>query len=415
MILSDYGKKLTSKSGILQLMDDLGKAMSGQTKMLMLGGGNPAVIEEMQQTWLQEWERLQHDLSDFTASLAFYDTPQGSLKWRVALAELLRHRYAMPIDERNIVLTNGSQNAFFILFNLFSGRIGTQKRKVLFPLAPEYIGYADQSLDEGVFVSHPPKIELLESPFFKYHVDFYSLHLTDDVGLICVSRPTNPSGNVLTDSELRQLLTLARQHEVPLVVDNAYGAPFPGILFTEVTPFWEPGMILSMSLSKLGLPGLRTGIIIAEPEIIDVVSSAHAVMNLAGVNLGASLTMSLIKSGQILDLAKNVIKPYYFNLRNKALAHMHEAFAGRISYQVHLPEGALFLWVKFPELRITSRELYQHLKERGVLVVPGEYFFFGSDAPNPDAHCCVRLTYSQGEEVVAQAMPILAEVVEKYC
>ncbi|MDI5434805.1 hypothetical protein MJM45_29760, partial [Salmonella enterica subsp. enterica serovar Kentucky] len=37
---------------------------------------------------------------------------------------------------------------------------------------------------------------------FKYHVDFEHLHIGEETGMICVSRPTNPTGNVITDEEL---------------------------------------------------------------------------------------------------------------------------------------------------------------------------------------------------------------------
>ena len=65
-----------------------------------------------------------------------------------------------------------------------------------FPLAPEYIGYTDTALSDDFFETVKPKIELLDDGLFKYHVDFDNLHITDDIGLICVSRPTNPTGNV---------------------------------------------------------------------------------------------------------------------------------------------------------------------------------------------------------------------------
>ncbi len=44
--------------------------------------------------------------------------------------------------------------------------------EVLFPLTPEYIGYADAGLEEDLFVATRPNIELLPEGQFKYHVDF---------------------------------------------------------------------------------------------------------------------------------------------------------------------------------------------------------------------------------------------------
>ena len=59
----------------------------------------------------------------------------------------------------------------------------------------------------------------------------------------------------------------------PLIVDNAYGAPFPNIIFTEVKPVWNENTILTMSLSKLGLPGTRTAFMVGPPNIVRSLSA----------------------------------------------------------------------------------------------------------------------------------------------
>ena len=55
------------------------------------------------------------------------------------------------------------------------------------------------------------------------------------------------------------------EHNIPLIIDNAYGAPFPGIIFADATPFWEPHVILTLSLSKLGLPGELAFLLVKRP------------------------------------------------------------------------------------------------------------------------------------------------------
>ncbi len=57
-----------------------------------------------------------------------------------------------------------------------------RKKKVLFLLAPEYIGYADSALADDYFVAYKPTIEKLADGQFKYHVDFESLQVGDDIG-----------------------------------------------------------------------------------------------------------------------------------------------------------------------------------------------------------------------------------------
>ena len=121
--------------------------------------------------------------------------------------------------------------------------------------------------------SRPALIERESDGFFKYRLDIANLAVPDDVAAICVSRPTNPSGNVLTIAELEQLDAAARQRGVPLVIDAAYGLPFPGLQFEDGAAFWNDNVILCLSLSKLGLPGARTGIVVAHESVIEAITA----------------------------------------------------------------------------------------------------------------------------------------------
>ncbi len=292
MILSKFGQKMTQKSGILQLMDDLGTALTADKPINMLGGGNPAVIPAVNEVFQQAFEQLG---SDFLNSAGNYSTPQGDKAFIEALADFLNRHYNWGVSAANIALTNGSQNAFFYLFNLFSGEYadGTDK-KILLPLAPEYIGYADVHTQGQHFVASKPIIEDVnyqgQSGFYKYRVNFDRLVVDDSIGAICCSRPTNPTGNVLTDSEMQHLAQLAEDNGIPFIVDNAYGMPFPNILFADATLSWNPNMIMCLSLSKIGLPGLRTGIIVADEPVIHAVSALNAIINLSPTRFGAAIT-----------------------------------------------------------------------------------------------------------------------------
>ena len=174
--------------------------------MLMLGGGNPAHIPEVDRCLRQSMETLLADGHRFERAIGSYDPPEGNAEFVEAIASLLRGRFGWDIGPQNIALTSGSQLAFFILFNLLAGEYedGT-KKKILFPLIPEYIGYCDVGLTCDLFAAQRPKIEHIDEHTFKYHIDFDRLEIAADIGAICVSRPTNPSGNVLTNAELERL------------------------------------------------------------------------------------------------------------------------------------------------------------------------------------------------------------------
>lgn len=411
MNLSRFGEKFTRKAGITELMDDLGAAMAGGD-MLMLGGGNPAHIPEVQERFRQRMEEILREPRGFETMIGNYDGSRGNAAFIEAMAGMLQDTFGWPIGPKNIALTNGSQNAFFCLFNLFAGEMPDgSKKKILFPLTPEYIGYADVGLTDDFFLARRPGIEMLDDGLFKYHIDFARLEVGDDIGAICVSRPTNPTGNVLTDEEILQLDLLAQDKGIPLIIDNAYGTPFPDIIFTEARPRWNPNTIVCMSLSKFGLPNLRTGIVIAREEITAAIADINGVMHLAPGGIGARMALDLVRSGEIMQISREVVQPFYHRKAMAALDECRKALAG-IPCRIHKPEGAIFLWLWFQGLPCTSAQLYERLKARNTLVIPGHHFFPGlAHEYWQHKHECIRLTYAQDDGIVHEGIKVIADEV----
>ncbi|MGF1739251.1 valine--pyruvate transaminase [Photobacterium satsumensis] len=411
MEFSTFGDKFARYSGITQLMDDLNDGLRNPDA-IMLGGGNPAQIPEMVEYFNQLCSQMA-TTGELTQALTNYDGPQGKNVFINALAKLLSSRYGWDISAKNIALTNGSQSAFFNLFNLLAGKFKNgRKKKILLPLAPEYIGYGDSGLSDDMFISYKPEISLLDNGLFKYHVDFNHLVVDDSIGAICASRPTNPTGNVLTDEEIQHLDQLAREHAIPLIIDNAYGMPFPDIIFEDVTPLWNDNTILCMSLSKLGLPGVRCGIVVAKEEIATAIANMNGVLSLAPGSVGPALGYKMIEQNDLMRLSEDVIKPFYLRKSKHAVEMLQQAITDP-RFRIHKPEGAMFLWLWFKDLPISTLELYRRLKARGVLIVPGEYFFIGLDEDWQHGHECLRMNYVQEDDVMRRGIEIIAEEVEK--
>lgn len=409
---SRFAQRFVRGGGTRLLMDDLGEVLAGDVAYHNLGGGNPARIPAMQAVFR---ERLGNALASgaFDLISGSYDGPQGNRAFLCAVRDLLRREYGWDVGLENIAMTAGSQSSFFILFNLFTGDCVDGRRRYLdLPLTPEYIGYADIAIEADALRARRPLIERLDDHLFKYRVDFDGFELREDTGVVCVSRPTNPTGNVLDAVEMERLVELTRRAGVPLIVDNAYGVPFPGIVFDEAAPVYAEHVIYCMSLSKLGLAGLRTGIVVADAAIIDAISSFNAVLTLATGSLGAVLTTDLIASGEILRLARDVVQPHYRARADAAVAWCGEHFNG-VDYLVHKPEGAIFLWLWFPGLPISAQTLYERLKARRVLVIPGHYFFPGLDEPWQHCHECIRISYAQAPEQVEAGIRIIGEEVRR--
>ena len=102
---------------------------------------------------------------------------------------------------------------------------------------------------------------------------------------------------------------------------------------------------------------------------------------------------------------------FYREKSKVSLDIIQETFHG-IDYAVHKSEGAFFLWIWFRDLPVTTKELYNRLKERDVLVIPGEYFFYGLEEPWEHQDQCIRLNFAQPEDVVRKGIAIIAEEVQ---
>ncbi len=429
MKFSKYGQQFTKTSAISQLMDDLGDALKSPTPVNMLGGGNPARIDKVNEAYFEVYKSLEQGGIDGGAieSVGNYSNPQGDAKFIDALVAFFNRHYDWNLTTENIVLTNGSQNAFFYLFNLFGGQFEDEQgeistKSILLPLAPVYIGYSDVHIDGKHFIAIKPEIEEVEhegeTGFFKYKIDFEALESlpalkNGEIGAICCSRPTNPTGNVLTDEEMAQLSAIAKQYNVPLIIDNAYGEPFPNIIYPDVNLNWDKNTVLCFSLSKIGLPGARTGIIIAAPEVVKTVSAMNAVVNLAPTRFGAAIATPLLNEDRLKELCDDTIQPFYAKKAKKAITHIKEEMDD-YPVLVHKPEGAIFLWVWFKDLPISTTELYDRLKEKATLIVPSEHFYPGLDTTNyPHAHQCIRMSIAASDETLESGIKVIGEVVRE--
>ena len=165
---------------------------------------------------------------------------------------------------------------------------------------------------------------------------------------------------------------------MPLIVDNAYGLPFPGIVYGDATLAWNEHTILCMSLSKLGLPGVRTGNRDRErgdssPRSVPPTPSSASRPG----SLGPAIATGLVESGEILSLSRDVIRPHYAHRAARAVDMLRTGLEGCDASASTGRRARSSSGCGCPVLPVTSAELYERLKARGVVVVSGHYFFPG--------------------------------------
>ncbi|HTQ98482.1 MAG TPA: valine--pyruvate transaminase [Candidatus Acidoferrum sp.] len=414
MKLSRFGQRYSGPSGIVDLMDDLGSALRDNPDLVMMAGGTPARIEAAELLFQRTLQTLLRDAEQTHQLLGRYQGPKGDLAARGLLAAQLNELYDWKLTPDHIAITNGGQSAFGLIANLLAGESDAGRRSIHLPLVPEYLGYADIGLDQPFFTATKPHIELLPDNLFKYRLDMTAT-IPPQTAALCISRPTNPSGNVLSDAEVQSLDARARAQGVPLIIDAAYGLPFPGLHYgNDAQAYWSDNVILLLSLSKVGLPGVRSGFVVAKPEFIDAFSRANTILNLASGNLGPALASALLQNGELIRLSRDVLRPWYQAKAERAVQLLRAAL-GDMPYRLHKPEGAFFLWLWLPTLPIDCHELYRRLRRQGLLAIPGADSFIGLSEPWDHASQCIRLSYAVPDAALAQGAAILAKVLRECC
>ncbi len=412
--LSAYGEQMAGPSVIGDLMQDLGEALNRRPDLLFLGGGNPALIPAVNRILNFHWQALGEDLPTLARSWGVYQSPQGYEPLLSSLAVYLRAQ-GWPVTERNLVVVNGGQTACHRIFNLFAGASASGVKRVALPMTPEYVGYRGLLVGGDAFYAPRPRWTLTAANRFRYQANPEDWTFDKRVGLVCLSRPTNPSAHVMPKALLAQLVEQTQSAGLPLLVDNAYGMPFPGIMPPDQAWVWQPGTLALLSASKLGLPGLRTAIVVADEPVVQLLAKTGAVENLAAGNIGPYLLQRLVDTGDIRQMTIEIAS-FYALQRQFMLTLLDEHLRG-IPYAIQEPDGAFFVWLWLPKLPISSQMLYQRLKAQGLLVMAGEGFFFGHEAVQSakdpalyslaacnHARQCLRLNLCQSRADMAEAI-----------
>ena len=185
-------------------------------------------------------DKLKEHLNEHFSKLTRYPEPDAA-----SLKRLLARRY--EIKEENVVVTNGSITAFYLLAQAWRGA----KSTIAVPSFSEY---------EDACRLHEHEIN-----FFPTSDDLSELSLEgQDFCWIC--NPNNPDGKLIHRTELLRLI--AANRNTKFIIDQAYVAFTTEDMLKPSDVKNHPNLILIQSISKAyNIPGLRIGYLVASPEI----------------------------------------------------------------------------------------------------------------------------------------------------
>jgi valine--pyruvate aminotransferase len=414
LTLSQIGNQMSNLTGVRAIMKDIQETLAAKKgqEFINLSAGNPVILPEIEQMWRDYTYELL-DSPDYGEVVCRYGSSQGYQPLIDAVVTDFNHRYGLKLTAKNVLITPGSQSLYFYAMNAFGGQTaGGQMKQVVLPLSPDYTGYGGMAIAPDSVFAYKPTLDIDQTNHsFKYRPDFSQLQISENTGAVLFSRPCNPTGNVLTDEEVQKITTLAANYDVPVLVDSAYAPPFPALNFTEMTPIFGENIVHCMSLSKAGLPGERIGIALGSEKFVGVLESFQTNMCLHSSRYGQAIAAKAVASGRLADLATTVIRPYYQQKFAVLEAGITKYMPKDLPWFLHRGEGAIFGWMWFQDLPITDWELYQSLKEVGVIVVPGNSFFPGLREDWAHKQQCIRISLTASDEDITIAMERLAQVV----
>lgn len=296
-----------------------------------------------------------------------YGLTEGTVELRQQLVGLCQER-GITTNPEQLLITSGSQQALDLLM-----RALVNPGDVFVVERPTYLATLQiLSLNEADVKSvgsdeHGMKVDELEE----------LLKTTRIKGVYLVPTFGNPSGTTLSASRREQLVKLAEEHHFVIVEDDPYGA----ISFTDTREKTllqvatergsQENVVYTSTFSKILAPGLRVGWIVL-PEwmkqkvaIIKQATDLHA----------NSFTQSLVSAYLTLDRLNPQIELIREAYNKKCLSlskFLHQELSEHITF--NQPQGGMFLWAAFRYEFDTTRWLQQTL-EKGVVYVPGEFFF----------------------------------------
>jgi len=216
----------------------------------------------------------------------------------------------------------------------------------------------------------------------------------------------NPTGMVLPVSERKRLLELAGRYQVPVIEDAIYARlRLRGNAVPSLKAMDTAGNVIQMdSFSKTAFPGLRVGWCIGPESVIERLRLLKQSTDLHTDQLSQAAMAEFMRRGYFTRHVAKMKKVY-----RSRLEAMEEALGKQMPEGVSWTrtEGGMSLWLTLPA-GFDAGELLIHARERGVLFLPGRYFY--SQHPQPNT---LRLGFtSVDEKDIARGIQTFGELLK---
>ncbi len=390
MRYSDLGNQLKD-SGLGELL-----ALAGKPEMYNFSSGFPA--EELFP--LRELEEVNRAilLKEGKQSVQ-YGSSAGYLPLREQIATRMKKVFHADCTAEQIFITSGSQQGLSLLAQLFLNR-----DDVVLVESPTYLGAINAfQLCGPKFVEVPTDAQGIIPEALEE-----ILRTTERVKMMYVIPEfQNPTGVTWTMERRRAVMEIVNRYDFPVLEDNPYGElRYDGETMPALKSMDTKGNVIFLgSFSKILMPGLRVGWIVAEPEILEKLNLLKQDVDLQCSSF-AQRQVSYFMEMFDLDAHVAVLKDLYRKRRTLLYDSIQKYFPEGAT--ATYPEGGLFLWVTLPE-GMDAKALAPKATERKVAYVPGAPFY-----PNGGHGNHLRLNFStMQEDRIVEGIKLLGQLLRE--
>lgn len=327
-----------------------------------------------------------------------YPITWGAQNFREALAAKQEHFSGLHIDpDEEIVVTCGSTEA---MMSAMMTVCNPGDKVVIF--SPFYENYGADTILTGAQPIYVP----LKPPSYDFDPDELEAAVKQDgVKALVLCNPSNPSGKVFTEYELRIIADLAVKYDIYIITDEVYEhiiyEPHKHI-YMATLPGMRERTLMCSSLSKTySITGWRLGYVIAPPEITERVKKVHDFLT---VGAAAPLMEAATVGLRFGDEYYRELQAHYTHMRDVLCGGLDD-----IGLIYTKPQGAYYVMVDISEFGYEDDQRFcEELAEKvGVGAVPGSSFF------REPEHRYIRLHFAKKDETLYAALNRLADIRKK--
>lgn len=322
-----------------------------------------------------------------------YTSNAGLLPLRTAIRNWYNKRYGVDYTEDQMMLTVGASEAIDLAMRVLLN----EGDEVLIP-DPSYVAYAAEvKLNHGTPIMVPTRLE----EGFKITPTELEKAVTPKTKVLLMGYPSNPTGAILNQADLKGIAEFAIKHDLIVVSDEIYSELTYGQTHTSIASL--PGMkertlILNGFSKAYAMTGLRIGFLLAPEEVIAQAIKIHQYSIVAPA--------TPIQHASIVAL--NECDESVIAMREEYQARRDLIVAGfqKMGLPIAVPEGAFYVFPDISSCGLNDFDFaVQLLQQEHVAVVPGSAF--GECGKGR-----IRCSYASSRETIQEALIRIERFIE---